>query len=330
MVSLSLVFELVSSIKLPTNLFEKGLVVNGHFIISPSIGTYNDTAASKAHDHKNLIQDLEACDLLGTPHSKCLPLYSLSAFDVADHLAARLNLRPKSFLNRNPNLDNLSPNQKQGLQLFASCNLTLHPETNDFPLQCATEAFNLIFFDGLIDTDILSLQWTDYTPDLGYRGLTIPVVLSKWPQDPRLRIEVVRRPRQSILDPAKVAQSYASVLLHEMTHAALMSYTCMGCRTEYSTSTVGMYGHGPAYQIIAAAIDHAAGPLVGDAFGVNAEGSNYRRKWNICPDYSKREDIKGIEMTIEWLTLLKKADSLFNGQSSLKKMIYNTLGPVVA
>ena len=297
--------------------------------------TYNDTAVSKAHSHRSLAQDLAGCDIIDLPHSKCLSFHSFSALDIANHLAARLKFRPKSFLKRKPSLEDLSPVQKQGLQLLASCNLTLHAETNVFPLQCPVDAFNLIFFDGLIDRNKISLQWTDYHPDLGWLGLTTILVMGK----PQLKLEVARFDREHTLDitsrahPYASAQSYARMLLHEMTHAVLMQYTCRRCEIQYKfgykLSTTGWDGHGPAFQSITHAIENAAGPLVGDAFGVSPKGSNYRGRWVLSPGRSILIDTWGIELATEWQGLMKKARSIPGGNALLRVMAVDYVEPLL-
>ena len=151
--------------------FLAGLEVNGFYIIRPSITPYNDTAASATHNHRNLTRDLAACDLRSTPHSPCLQYNSYATLGLAERLSYHLELPYKSFVSSELKTESLSSLQKQGLQLLSTCDLSINSHTKDFPLQCPFDASNLIFFDGLINPDAVTLQWTDQIPNLGYLGL---------------------------------------------------------------------------------------------------------------------------------------------------------------
>ena len=151
-------------------MFFAGLEVNGFYIIRPSVTPYNDTAASATHNHWNLTPDLATCDLRGTRHSRCLQYNSYATLGLAERLSSHLKFPHKSFPSGEVKTENLSPLQKQGLQLLSTYDLSIHSQAKDFPLQCPFNAFNLIFFDGLINPDAVSLEWTDQTPNLVYLG----------------------------------------------------------------------------------------------------------------------------------------------------------------
>ncbi|KAF7447086.1 hypothetical protein PtrSN002B_003512 [Pyrenophora tritici-repentis] len=60
---------------------------------------------------------------------------------------------------------------------------------------------------------------------------------------------------------AAAVSSRLSTLLHEMSHAYLQAYTCAACPTH--ASSIGPLGHGRAWQLLAAKIEHVASVLLG-------------------------------------------------------------------
>ena len=289
------------------------LEVNGYYIIRPPIPSYNETAALATHNHSNLTRDLAACDITGTPHSRCLEYKSYSAIGLADILAARLEPPSKTFLGRKQPAEKLIPFQKEGLQLLSTCNFSIHPQTQDFPLQCPFDAFNIVFFDGVIDSSAVSLQWIDPLLSPEYVAQVVRLQSNISDLNHLARLEMVRstHTKRPLLRASR-AQYYAEILLHKMTHVVFELYACDICERKSKLSTTGLLGHGPAFQTLARAIESAAGPLL--------QNSSHR-KWDLGIKHSTVYDARANELAAGWEKLVSKADSLNQGRSVLDQLV---------
>ena len=281
---------------------------------------------SQSDTPRNLTTDIQYCNDHSLHYHHYLPPKSYCATSIADNLLHLLP-RPKRskwfwWSKTSAGLDTarLTPIQEEGLKRWYKCSLsptntTFSSTPAPFDLPCAFEAFDLIFFAALFRRHSIPLIWVPYSPSLTFRGLTSHH--RNGSTDIKIRLPPPQRPTQN----ATITELWAyrhgqtpsiiSTLLHEMIHATFEIYSCPGqlcCPAPppfpKSTQpkhgsllpharTVGLTGHGPAFQTLALALDFLLYPaLLG-------RPEEEWEQWELYTvGYSFRKELQ--ELLLEW------------------------------
>ena len=178
---------------------------------------------------------------------------------------------------------NLTTPQKRGLSIWQNCSKSKISST--FDLQCPFDAFNHLFFGGLLSP--VKIGWTE-PPTLnttlaekkkqkGPRDVTYGITRYKiTPQSRPRHVNITILSRESDIWHLPDSPTVYGVLLHEMAHAYFALYACSNARVwailtpnaDMSElyaylSNLGTSGHGPEWLRLTRALEGAASEYLG-------------------------------------------------------------------